>query len=427
MKRWLIFILSCPSIAIASQGGGINLTPDPRALLRSTASVTASWTFFDTITFLQPITVPSCIGCGGGAITPGASFYLWNTNSLQPGATLYVGSATIQGNAIVYSSLTVMGIYTSTGDMQVNRATFTQVGFGNGIVGAPSIYFGQTSRRTGLYGTPNDEIDFGVLGSQVANMQFNSWNIASGISVRTADGSDAAPPYSFTSNGNTGMSRDGGGALVFSVSSLGLMRVVPGPPGTVGIGRPIGIHRATLHVSSSNVNQAMFAVSSGSLPTLFQIDGDSTAVRNKLSVSSPLIVAMIPGSMNDVTVSSFTASFSTWSTYQVAVTTTGNLTFNGSSPTITTCGATPNGACIGCTNDAGTISVGGGVPTACTLNFAPQQPWKNLPANPTCVANDNNAAIAVAITAVSNTAVTFGASAALGGGLIFYHCFGVRD
>lgn len=113
--------------------------------------------------------------------------------------------------------------------------------------------------------------------------------------------------------------------------------------------------------------------------------------------------------------------------YHVAITTWGTTSFNGSSPTISNCGAAPNGACIGCTNEAGTIAVGGGVPTACTLNFTNPTIWKAVPGNPTCTVNDNNAAVAVAITARSNTAITFGMSATLGGGELYYHCFGVRE
>ena len=111
--------------------------------------------------------------------------------------------------------------------------------------------------------------------------------------------------------------------------------------------------------------------------------------------------------------------------YHVAVTTWGTVSFNGSSPTVSDCGAAPAGACVACTNMAGTIAVGGGVVTACTLTFSPT--WKTAPGNPTCVVSDNAAAISAAVTAISNTAVTFGTSATIAGGRLYYHCFGVRE
>lgn len=87
-------------------------------------------------------------------------------------------------------------------------------------------------------------------------------------------------------------------------------------------------------------------------------------------------------------------------------------------PTISACGVTPSGTVVG--GDAsGTISVGGGVVTACTLTFS--VPYTNTP---TCVVSDNSTAVAAAISSISNTAVTFSFSATLGAGKTYYHCFG---
>lgn len=87
-------------------------------------------------------------------------------------------------------------------------------------------------------------------------------------------------------------------------------------------------------------------------------------------------------------------------------------------PTISACGVTPSGTVVG-GDTAGTISIGGGVVTACTLTFA--VPYTNTPA---CVVSDNSTAVAAAISSISNTAVTFSFSATLGSGKTYYHCFG---
>lgn len=102
----------------------------------------------------------------------------------------------------------------------------------------------------------------------------------------------------------------------------------------------------------------------------------------------------------------------------------GHFSVSFGSPTVSSCGSAPNGAMVGGNDTAGTIQIGGGAITACTLTFG--VPFANIPANPTCVVNDNNSSIAAEPTAISNTAVTFGFGA-LGGGLLFYHCDGIRE
>lgn len=113
--------------------------------------------------------------------------------------------------------------------------------------------------------------------------------------------------------------------------------------------------------------------------------------------------------------------------YDLAVSTRGHLTFSGSSPTVTACGAAPSGAIISGTDNAGTIQVGGGVTTSCTLNFA--QPYRSVPGNPACQASSNSGtAFAFIDTAnTNNEKLVVGLSATLGGGIITYHCDGVRE
>lgn len=109
--------------------------------------------------------------------------------------------------------------------------------------------------------------------------------------------------------------------------------------------------------------------------------------------------------------------------YAVVVTTTNHFSVAGGSPTVSSCGTAPNGALIRGSDQAGIISIGGGVAVlSCTLTF--QTPFKNVPS---CTVSDNNAAISPAINSATNSTVTFGFSASLGGGLVYYSCFPINE
>lgn len=94
----------------------------------------------------------------------------------------------------------------------------------------------------------------------------------------------------------------------------------------------------------------------------------------------------------------------------------GEVNLNWGSPTTTACGTAPSN--VG-SNQAGTITVGTGISvTSCTLNFSP-----NFATTPSCVESDNSLAATGDVSAVSTSSVTFGLSASLAGGTIYYHCF----
>jgi hypothetical protein len=87
--------------------------------------------------------------------------------------------------------------------------------------------------------------------------------------------------------------------------------------------------------------------------------------------------------------------------------------------TVTSCGTAPS---LTGSDNAGTITVGSGVSvTGCTLTFGTA--YTNAPS---CVISDNSVAINGDISSVNNSSVTFGFSASLGGGKVYYICMG-RD
>ena len=65
----------------------------------------------------------------------------------------------------------------------------------------------------------------------------------------------------------------------------------------------------------------------------------------------------------------------------------------------------------------GTITIGGGSVTSCTLTFA--NSWSVAP---TCVITDNSVTIPGDISAISATAFTISFNLSVGGGLVYYRC-----
>lgn len=102
---------------------------------------------------------------------------------------------------------------------------------------------------------------------------------------------------------------------------------------------------------------------------------------------------------------------------QIAKTDGTALTMAGT-PALSSCGTTPTLA-AGSTDYAGTINVGSGVTTACTLSFSATM--TNAPA---CIVSTSLTTVTAGVT-TSTSAMTVGMSLTLGGGKISYVCFGL--
>ena len=88
--------------------------------------------------------------------------------------------------------------------------------------------------------------------------------------------------------------------------------------------------------------------------------------------------------------------------------------FGGGLATTTACGTLPSNTG---TDNAGTITVGTGVVTSCTLVFNTA-----FTTNPSCTMTVNTSAITGGITSMGTTSTVFSFSATIAGGLIYYHC-----
>ncbi len=94
----------------------------------------------------------------------------------------------------------------------------------------------------------------------------------------------------------------------------------------------------------------------------------------------------------------------------------GHIVSSGTVPTLGSCGSSPS---IDGTDFQGVITVGGGVVTACTINFA-----NAFGRPPVCICGDNSTTVACSNGGITSTAYTINTSATLGGGLLYYICTG---
>ena len=98
--------------------------------------------------------------------------------------------------------------------------SFAQIGLDDGKVSAPAIKFNDDS-DTGIWSAVNDAISFTTAGTN--RITLNTVSFANTLPFYAADGTEAAPTYSFTSDTNTGIYRVG--ADSFGISTGGTNRL----------------------------------------------------------------------------------------------------------------------------------------------------------------------------------------------------------
>lgn len=146
------------------------------------------------------------------------------------------------------------------------------------------------------------------------------------------------------------------------------------------------------------------------------LQSGSTAYPDNLYVGTQATIPAL--TVRTSTSSAYEATFSTSAaTFHVAISTSGHFITYGSPPTVSACGAVPNGSVVAADDNGGTILIGGGVPTSCTLTFA-----KTWGVAPHCSSISNTTVVVDGIGSISATAVTFNFSAASGLGTFWYRC-----
>lgn len=209
-----------------------------------------------------------------------------------------------------------------------------------------------------------------------------------------------------------------GGLLTVTGSACGSGGTVTSVTGS----SPINSTGGTSPVISLSQTIGQSETITGSSFTVAGIQGLSVSG----ATTAPLVtISTAPNGVPAVQVSSTIAAASSDIVLQVssqtgtttfAVQYSGHIVSSGTTPSMGTCGSNPS--VIG-TDAAAVITVGSGVVTSCTMNFA--NVWANPPV---CVESDNSTAVTGDITTTTTSSITFGFSATLGGGQVNVLCIG---
>lgn len=209
----------------------------------------------------------------------------------------------------------------------------------------------------------------------------------------------AGQPYLIDTTGDTHWNSSGAPGVI-QLRSSGM-----GAEGTPFTGLQVGATQQVL-IPAAGINCDSF----GATRTCPMVDGVTRfQVNGKVFISSNAVLS------GTTFYNSAPAVINTMS-----VSTNGFVTSNGPTPTISSCGSTPNGSVVG-DDWAGVITVGGTAPTACTLTFSTIHTGCTM----SCNVNDNSLTISADVSSITTTALTLGFGVGgLAGGTVWYECHG---
>lgn len=305
----------------------------------------------------------------------------------------------VSGNAVTFSQVKNA---LHLGDANGNLTAYA--GTGTPCIGQPIQ--GITATGTAICGNAVVSIagGSGTLGL-TAPLQLTGGNIniaASGVASGTYTNANitvsSSGLISLASNGSAGGGGGAGNLFVTPTSSVLANNVAvfqTAASSTIKATSSIySFADGGVSINTSTENGLLNAVNSnGIVAARF-----STSTLNATSVSLSVLGASSTAASN-------------FSVFQVLA--DGHINSTGTIPTVSSCGS---GAAVIGTDSGGTVSIGSGVVTACTLTF--QIPYET--SNLFVLESDNSTAVTGDVTSVSNTAVTFGFSATLGGGKLYY-------
>lgn len=365
-----------------------------------------------------------CTGCvdftgSGTAITSstlpgGSTSYIQNTETLQAGATFFVSSGTVIGPLRV-QTITAYDYSPSDKFTLVPRSsqfapsanmTYTFASSGKNL-NLNIFTAGSGTGRFSLY----DETSATGCGS--GGFLFSTPN-AGGTALNTvciSAGSLAAADVSVTYGVTAGS---------MTVTNLTASQFVK-TDGSKGLAS-YDLLNATQTWTGTNsfISSSTFIqATTKSTSTLVIRDTDASSilwVDNSVPASTDGTWNVVASTNQGYTVRTATA---TPGNFMIAISTNGFLVTNGSTPTMGSCGSTPNGSVVGDDNQ-GDITVGGGAVTSCAMNFS----YVHTGCTMSCQLSTNSTSVTGDVASLSTSAVTFGFSLSLGGGHIYYRCGG---
>lgn len=356
------------------------------------------------------------------------------TNGLKTGGTYYFtlnsGSVTLQGNNVTFQ---MVGLSTASLQTQITATALSTQTL------ATAVGLSTASLQTQITATAlSTQTLANAVGLSTASLQTQI--TATGVSTGSLAGNF---PVSLSTNTMSTLSA--------STQLSGTLQAAQEPAHTGDVRNSAGsltlsayplqpnITTFTSSITVTNLNgmTAQFAVLTATTPTVigsgtgFSTPGQVQMISNgnnsnilSLSTSTtglPIMsvstaVALAPSDFL-LTVSSAQGGSSS-SAMAFGIQNSGHLISSGTTPSMGTCGTLP---VINGTDNAGIIIVGAGVVTSCTMNFA--YPFSNPPV---CVESTNSTSITADISSISTTAITFGFSATLGSGTLWYVCMGQK-
>lgn len=366
-----------------------------------------------------------------GCVTP----FTWNGTTLAMTATSTFATTTIA--QLTVSGQTTLGLASSTG-LSVSGISYLGTGQSNfisinGSSTTPSISPMGASASIDLQITPkvNGQVLFGVGG-------WTYTTAASGAgSVFLNNGNIDSPNLKFAYANNSNFALDTSNTGVLTGLSGQILRFIKQSDESGGAviggfdlsGNFATIGNATFNTnafisgnSSSYLNGGNVGIGSTTPAALLSIQGTAGSTTDLLRVASSSGSSLLTVTTSSTAPTLLVTGASTALTvFRVASSTAaalfsidgaGNIITGGSTPSVGTCGTSPS---VSGNDTAGTVTVGTGVVTACTLTFSTTK--SSTPKVVGCVANS---ALACGVSAKSTTAVTFTFSATIAGGTFDY-------
>lgn len=281
----------------------------------------------------------------------------------------------LQNPATGFFNMNQFAIGNSSGFSDIGQSTFTQgVVIGGNFVAGINTFFDNQGDLRRMQGNNNVFMnDTGIFLNSplgLVTIKNNATNSSSQLALQTDAARDAH--IFFKPRQTTTMVLIDRGSLVLGASSTTL--------GTSGL----EIYSGSLSVFGGSITATGLFMS-------------TTGASFGVNVSSPGYTLIV----------STTQTF-----YNLSVSTRGYPSSHGAQASLSSCGSS---TVVG-DNTHGTVTVTG-VVTSCIVNFG--VPFVNTPV---CVVSDNSTTITPDINSVSNSALTLGFSASLGGGIAYYHC-----
>lgn len=251
--------------------------------------------------------------------------------------------------------------------------------------------------------------DVTALGVSTDSIRTQVINVgASTATLRT----DVTSLGSSTATLRTDMTNVGASTATLSISTMSLASKYP-------VSLTTGVVTTSILPAANMVSTVAFTTSTQTFSGSQAFLSSSTFYNTIVVSSNSTGVQLVSVSTTPATLPShflLTVS-STDATMALGVQNNSHIISSGTAPGApTSCGTSPS---VDGTDFTGIVTVGGGVVTSCTLPFS--YPFNRAPI---CIVSTNSTAVTADVSSINSSAVTFGFSATLGGGSLWYICIG---